>query len=162
VLDECIHFMLELDVFWVNICVNFYFTQAHYTICHLTVINLITQTVVEEEYKLWISSLSRVPTTSIVDKCGNIYELHKEASECVILSRITGLSDKHSYRQPHASTRELHKYRWLLWLAPYLRLSQKNWEVPNNCTSVQFQQNGKLTTSDKCLLQIPVVGTWFH
>jgi len=35
-----------------NICLNFYFTHAHYTVCHLIVIRLITQTLLEEEYKL--------------------------------------------------------------------------------------------------------------
>jgi len=50
----------------------------------------------------------------------------------------TGLSGKHSYRQQHASTRELHKHRWLLWLAVHIRLSRGNWEVPNNCTTDSF------------------------
>jgi hypothetical protein len=44
--------VLKLEDFLINICVNFYFTHAHYKICHLTVINFITQTVLEEEYQL--------------------------------------------------------------------------------------------------------------
>ena len=140
--------VLKLKIFWMNICVNFYFTHAHYTICHLTVIHLITQILLEEEYKLWISSLSRVPATSIFDKWVIVVNCTRQQANMFHTLSKTGLSGKHSYWQQHASTTELHKRTWLLWLAVQIRPSQGNWEVPHNCTTVHFQQNGKLTTSE--------------